>query len=185
MSKRYRSRSQPRLSSRPASQAKFSVVMQICQIVHEGSTVYSKPCSCLVALRGRPRLAARRSPARRNATCFAQSRSSADLKAVVIGSGFAGLSAAAGLSKRFKDVASATKCSVMHAMSPYLSSCVLQTLLERDSIPFDISPEDASELDTGRQRYEVCFCSRLTLIYLSHSYWLNCIKSTPQLCRWR
>ena len=185
MGKRYRSRSQPRLSSQPASQANFSVVMQICQIVYEGSTVYSQPCSYLVALRGRPRLAARRSPAHRNATCFAHSRSSADLEAVVIGSGFAGLSAAAGLSKRFKHVASTTKCSATYKMSLYLSSRALQTLLERDSIPFDISPEDASDPDTGRQRYEVCFCSRLTLIYVSHSYWLNCIKSTPQLCRWR
>ena len=140
--------------------------MQVCQVVYNDTTVYSPPCLHLVAFRGRPRLVARRSTTRRNATCLAQSRSTADLTAVVIGSGFAGLSAAAGLSKRFEHVASATNCLIVHGLSPDLSSRALQTLLERDSIPFDVSPEDASETDTGRQRYEVCFCSSLTTIYI-------------------
>lgn len=88
--------------------------------------------------------------------CAAQHATPTDLSAVVVGSGFAGLAAAAGLSKRFKHVVSIRMLRYWSAArEPVYKRLLLQTLLERDSVPFHIAPEETSEPETGRQQYEV------------------------------
>ena len=103
---------------------------------------------------------------RKQAVCQAGSNGKRDLTAVVVGSGFSGLYAAAGLSSRFAQVVKPTSLTHTHAPSAYYhrnmydsSTFVLnhtQTLLDKDDCGDAVTVEKASNPEVWREEYEVC-----------------------------
>ena len=97
-----------------------------------------------------------------------------DLKAVVIGGGFAGLSAAAGLSRQFSKVVnlSCTAIGCLHDLrypDPAFQ-CLqfdLQTLLDRDSISDPAQQPERGDSKDWQQYYDVCtvLTSSYTIAY--------------------
>ena len=88
----------------------------------------------------------------------------AGLRAVVIGAGFAGLSATAGLSKLFDNVvwspvdplrARERPWKVDHPSVTCQNCCDLQTLLDRDDLRRGVTKAEALDPVTWRQEYEV------------------------------
>lgn len=107
--------------------------------------------------------------------CQAASNNRTDLTAVVIGSGFSGLYAAAGLSTRFARVVRPTSSSrtdsSTHAVNhgrvyhkPHPVRCVAQTLLDKDELDDAVNVEKSSDPEIWRQQYEVFPDSRVFCI---------------------
>ena len=86
-----------------------------------------------------------------------------DLKAIVIGGGFAGLSAAAGLSRQFSQVvyySALVHVTCVTSVCAYQSGVLgLQTLLDRDHISDPAKPPESGNPEDWQQYYDVCTVS--------------------------
>ncbi len=100
------------------------------------------------------------------AVCQAGSNNKTDLTALVFGSGFSGLYAAAGLSSRFAQVVRPKSSTHTHAPSAYVHRqmyhsstsllSVTQTLLDKDDFGDAVSVEKGSDPEVWLKQYEVC-----------------------------
>ena len=100
--------------------------------------------------------------------CWALASQKSDLSAVVIGSGFAGLSAAARLTRDFAQVViismrswlgriqlSAVVSTEINGVCKYCLMVLLHTLLYRENFADSVTEEESDDPELWRQHYEV------------------------------